>query len=134
MSRRFPPRWSIFGRPESFAITDAAGQALAYVYFEDEAGRRQAMKRLTLEEARRIAVNIASCRSCSRAKFADPLEEKMPTAYVSFCKPLNWDTCGCSKFEIPTFRAKISCLACQIPCFPRKNSLLRCVGNLAASQ
>jgi ATP-dependent protease ClpP protease subunit len=92
MSRGFPPPWSIVGRPESFAITDAAGQALAYVYFEDEAGRRQAMKRLTREEARRIAVNIASCRSCSRAKFADPLEEKMPTAYVSFCKPLNWDT------------------------------------------
>jgi Rrf2 family iron-sulfur cluster assembly transcriptional regulator len=59
MSRRFPPPWSIVEHPESFAITDAAGQALAYVYFEDEAGRRQAMKRLTRDEARRIAANIA---------------------------------------------------------------------------
>jgi hypothetical protein len=57
--RRFPPPWSIAERPESFAITDATGQALAYVYFENEPGRRQAMKRLTRDEAWRIAANIA---------------------------------------------------------------------------
>jgi len=32
---------------------------LAYVYFEDEPGRRSAAKLLTKEEAWRIAVNIA---------------------------------------------------------------------------
>ena len=31
----------------------------AYIYFEDEPGRRQTMKRLTKNEARRIAVNVA---------------------------------------------------------------------------
>jgi hypothetical protein len=59
MARRFPPPWSIEEHPESFAIVDANGQALAYVYHEDEPGRRMTMKRLTSDEARRIAVNIS---------------------------------------------------------------------------
>ena len=37
----------------------ANGQKLAYVYFEDEPGRRDMAKILTYDEARRIAVNIA---------------------------------------------------------------------------
>ena len=40
-------------------MTDSAGQKLAYVYFENEPGRRSAAKLLTKDEARRIAVNIA---------------------------------------------------------------------------
>jgi hypothetical protein len=38
---------------------DGGGQKLAYVYFEDEPGRRSAAKLLPKDEARRIAVNIA---------------------------------------------------------------------------
>ena len=40
-------------------VPNANGQPLAYVYFEEEPGRRTAAKLLTRDEARRIAVNIA---------------------------------------------------------------------------
>jgi hypothetical protein len=58
-ARRFPPPWSAEVTSNCFIVRDANGQALSYVYFEDEPGRRSAAKLLTKDEARRIAVNIA---------------------------------------------------------------------------
>jgi hypothetical protein len=57
--RRFPPPWSIEEQEACFTVRDANGQALAYVYCEDEPGRRSAAHLLTRDEARRIAANIA---------------------------------------------------------------------------
>ena len=52
-ARRFPP--AADGRRDEQRLL----QALAYLYFEEEPGRRAAAKLLTHEEARRIAANIA---------------------------------------------------------------------------
>ena len=49
-------------------MRDHNGQALAYVYFEDEPGRRAAAKLLTRDEARRIAANIVKVVSLTLPK------------------------------------------------------------------
>jgi hypothetical protein len=40
-------------------VKDANGLAVAYVYYEEEPGRRAAANLMTKEEARRIGANIA---------------------------------------------------------------------------
>jgi endo-1,4-beta-D-glucanase Y len=58
-ARRFPPPWTAEVTPNCFIVRDANGQALSYVYYESEPGRRSAAKLLSEDEARRIAANIA---------------------------------------------------------------------------
>ena len=57
-ARRFPPPWSVEEQDACFMVCDHNGQQLAYVYFEDEPGRRSAANLLTRDEPRRIAANI----------------------------------------------------------------------------
>jgi hypothetical protein len=66
--RRFPPPWSVEETDACFVVRDHSGQQLAYVYFEDEPGRRSAAKLLTRDEARRIAANIAKLPELLAAK------------------------------------------------------------------
>jgi hypothetical protein len=58
-TRRFPPPWSIDELEACFVVKDGAGQKLAFVYFEEDPGRRSAAKLLSKDEARRIAAHIA---------------------------------------------------------------------------
>jgi hypothetical protein len=45
-TRHFPPPWSAEETEACFIVRDANGQALAYVYFEEEPGRRAAASAL----------------------------------------------------------------------------------------
>ena len=57
--RRFPPPWTVEPIPGGFKVSDANGQTLAYVYAREEEAASAVAKVLTMDEARRIAANIA---------------------------------------------------------------------------
>ena len=57
--RHFSPPWSIRDSGVYFVVRDSSGQALAYVNYADEPGRRSTYKLLSKDEARRIAANVA---------------------------------------------------------------------------
>jgi hypothetical protein len=66
-ARRFPPPWTLDEMNDAcFNVRDATGQALAYVYFGGELGRRAAAHLLTPDESRRIAANIAKLPELTR--------------------------------------------------------------------
>ena len=65
-ARRFPPPWSVEELEACFVVRDHNGQALAYVYFDDEPGRRSAAKLLSKDETRRIAANVAKLPELAR--------------------------------------------------------------------
>jgi hypothetical protein len=46
-TRRFPRPWTVEETYTCFTVLDANGQKLAYVYFENQPGRRSAAKLLS---------------------------------------------------------------------------------------
>jgi hypothetical protein len=59
MSDSFPPPWSVEEPDGCIIVWDRDGQAITYVYFEDDPRRRSLAKLLTRDDARQIAANIA---------------------------------------------------------------------------
>jgi hypothetical protein len=57
--RRFPAPWKVEALDAGFKIVDSNGQSLAYVYGYADPRDAGTAKALTLDEARRIASNIA---------------------------------------------------------------------------
>ena len=58
-TRRFPAPWTAEQIPGGYVVKDATGQALAYVYGREDKGSADTAKVLTMDEARRVASNIA---------------------------------------------------------------------------
>ena len=57
--RQFTPPWEIDDNGACFIVRDHNGQALAYLYYDDNSGRPAAANLLTRDEARRIAIKMA---------------------------------------------------------------------------
>lgn len=55
ITRGFPLPWSIEEVEGCFVVKDSTKQRLAYVYFEDDPGRRSPAKLLSRYEAPRVA-------------------------------------------------------------------------------
>jgi len=69
MPRRFKPPWTPTPEriPGGYVVKDATGQALAYVYARETRAEADTAKVLTMDEARRVAANIAKLPDCSAA-------------------------------------------------------------------
>jgi hypothetical protein len=71
MPRRFQPPWIAERIPGGYVVKDAAGQALAYVSARETKADADTAKVLTMDEARRVASNIAKLPDLLAAKQKD---------------------------------------------------------------
>ncbi len=62
-SRRFPPPWSVEDIGACFVVKDGNEQKLAYVYYEEEPGRRsRASAKLLIKDGRGASRNNFSAK------------------------------------------------------------------------
>jgi len=61
--RRFPPPWRVEEITAGYVVKNANGQSLAYVYGRETRADADTAHSLTMDEARRIAINIATLPS-----------------------------------------------------------------------
>lgn len=73
--RPFVKPWRIVEHDESFEVQDAAERTLSFVYFSDDPNRRNFMRRLSKDDARRMAEQILRLPALVRiARGIDPGE------------------------------------------------------------
>jgi hypothetical protein len=65
---RFVRPWSVTERDGAYEVRDAAGLNLATVHFEDQPARQSQLQRLSKDEARRVAAQIARLPTLLRIK------------------------------------------------------------------
>ena len=82
--RRFPPPWTVELLDSGFKIVDGNGQTLAYVYGHADERDAQIAKALTLDEARRIAANVAKLPSLLQRSSASVPPKGTQVGAVSF--------------------------------------------------
>ena len=70
-TRRFPPPWTMEEIPGGYKVKDANGQSLAYVYGRETRADADTANVLTMDEARRIARNIAKLPNYLAAEGVD---------------------------------------------------------------
>ncbi|HEX9590972.1 MAG TPA: hypothetical protein VGA15_24945 [Bradyrhizobium sp.] len=71
----FSKPWKLVERDEPFEVRDSASRTLAFVYFSDDPDRWNFMRRLSTEDARRMAQQILRLPELVRiARGIDPGE------------------------------------------------------------
>ena len=73
MARRLPAPWRTEQIPGGYVVKDATGQSLAYVYAREKRADADIAKVLTMDEARRVASNIAKLPTLLERKGEGPL-------------------------------------------------------------
>jgi hypothetical protein len=82
-TRRFPPPWTVEQIAGGYKVKDANGQSLTYVYGRETQADADIAHVLTMDEARRIASNIAKLPREASAQLGELFHKPHVSACIS---------------------------------------------------